>query len=101
MAELLTQSGYQNQGTLVPHSLTMDVTINIQGTDVERKYGRPILNAFHAWFSVGSLVSALLGSALAAINVSIAWHFLSHRALCWVGIAWSWQFLFAFRTRTI
>lgn len=51
----------------------LDITMNIQGTEVERGYSRPILNTFHACFSVGSLVSALLVSTLAALNVSPAW----------------------------
>lgn len=71
----------------------MELTMNIQGTDVERGYGRPIMNAFHAWFSVGSLVSALLGSALAALDVSPAFHFLAVALSAGVGIAWSSPFL--------
>jgi MFS family permease len=71
----------------------MDLTMNLQGTDVEREYGRPILNAFHACFSIGSLVSALLGSALAAFNVSPAFHFLAIAGVAGVGIAWSSRFL--------
>lgn len=71
----------------------MDITMNIQGSEVERGYGRPTLNAFHACFSVGSLVSALLGSALAACNVSPGFHFLAIALGAGVGIAWSSRFL--------
>lgn len=71
----------------------MDITMNIQGTEVERGYGRPILNAFHACFSVGSLLSALLGSTLAAFNVCPAFHFLAIALSAGVGIAWSSRFL--------
>lgn len=59
----------------------MDVTMNIQGVDVEQAYSRPILNAFHACFSVGSLVGASLGSILAALHVGPDLHFLS-TAIC-------------------
>ncbi len=71
----------------------MDISMNIQGTDVERGYDRSILNAFHACFSVGSLVSALLGSTLAAFNVSPEFHFLAIAISACVGIAWSARFL--------
>ncbi|HET8845096.1 MAG TPA: MFS transporter [Ktedonobacteraceae bacterium] len=71
----------------------LDITMNIQGTEVEQEYGRPILNAFHACFSIGSLVSALLGSALAACDVSPVFHFLAIVLGVCVGIAWSSRFL--------
>jgi MFS family permease len=71
----------------------MDITMNIQCADVERGYGRPIFTSFHACFSVGSLVSAFLGSTLAAFNVSPTFHFLSIALCAWVGIVWSSHFL--------
>lgn len=71
----------------------MDIAMNIQGTEIELAYGRPILNAFYACFSVGSLASALLGSALAAFNISPAFHFLAIALSAGVGIAWSSRFL--------
>jgi MFS family permease len=71
----------------------LDITMNIQGIDVERGYDRPIMNAFHACFSVGSLVGALLGSTLAAFNVSPAVHFLAIALGAGVGIAWGSRFL--------
>src|SRR6266567_9190702 len=67
----------------------MDITMNIQGAEVEREYGRPIFNSFHACFSVGSLMSALLGSTLAAFNVSLESHFLALVIGVCVGIIWS------------
>jgi MFS family permease len=71
----------------------LDIAMNIQGVDVERGYGRPVMNAFHACFSVGSLVGALLGSTLAAFNVSPAVHFLAIALGAGVGVAWSARFL--------
>jgi MFS family permease len=71
----------------------MDITMNIQGTDVERGYGRPILTSFYACFSVGSGVGALLGSILAALNVSPKFHFLAIAVCACVGIVWSSRFL--------
>src|SRR5215467_4376492 len=40
---------------------SMDVAMNAQGVSVERQYGRPILNSFHAFFSLGGLLGALVG----------------------------------------
>jgi MFS family permease len=71
----------------------MEIAMNIQGADVERAYGRPIFNSFHACFSVGSLMSALLGSTLAAFNVSPVPHFLALTIAACAGIVWSSRFL--------
>jgi MFS family permease len=71
----------------------MDITMNMQGAEVERGYGRSIFNSFHACFSVGSLVSAVLGSTLAALNVSPASHFIVIAVCTCAGIVWSSRFL--------
>lgn len=71
----------------------MDIAMNIQGAEVERAYGRPIFNSFHACFSVGSLMSALLGSTLAAFNLSTEAHFLALALGVCAGIVWSSRFL--------
>jgi MFS family permease len=71
----------------------MDITMNIQGSAVERGYGRPLFNSFHACFSVGSGVSALLGSTLAALNVNPEPHFLAIVVCVCVGIVCSSRFL--------
>ncbi len=71
----------------------MDIAINIQGAEVEQCYGRPIFNSFHACFSVGSLLSALLGSTLATFNVSPEAHFLALLIGVGAGLVWSSRFL--------
>jgi MFS family permease len=40
-----------------------DVALNSVGVDVERAYGRPILAAFHAMWSVGTVIGTLSGAA--------------------------------------
>lgn len=42
-----------------------DVAINAQAVRVERSYRRPIINSFHACFSFGGLLGALLGGLFA------------------------------------
>jgi MFS family permease len=49
----------------------LDVSMNAQAVYVERQYGRPILAAFHALFSCGGFVGALLGSATLAADWNI------------------------------
>ncbi|GAC1462193.1 MAG: MFS transporter [Chloroflexota bacterium] len=54
---------------------SVDVAMNAQGVEVERRYARPILNSFHALFSLGGLIGALAGGLLASHNVSPLEHF--------------------------
>ena len=53
-----------------------DVAMNIEGAVVERHLGRAIMPRFHAAFSGGTVVSALLGAAMAAIGARILPHLL-------------------------
>jgi len=50
----------------------MDVAMNAQGVTIETAYGRPVLAAFHAVWSLASFVGAILGGLGAALDVSIA-----------------------------
>ncbi len=49
----------------------VDVAQNAQAVVVERAYGRPIMSAFHALFSMGNLVAALLGGLLIGQDVGM------------------------------
>jgi MFS family permease len=40
----------------------LDVSMNTHAVQVERGYGRPVMSAFHAVFSVGGVLAALVGS---------------------------------------
>jgi hypothetical protein len=42
----------------------MDVAMNASASDVERRWGRPIMSSFHAAFSLGGAAGALLGGRL-------------------------------------
>ncbi|MCF3120947.1 MFS transporter [Streptomyces arenae] len=40
----------------------LDVSMNAHAVQVERGYGRPVMSAFHAAFSIGGVLAALLGA---------------------------------------
>jgi MFS family permease len=49
----------------------IDVAQNAQAVEVERAYGRPIMSAFHAFFSLGGLLASLLGGSLIALDTDV------------------------------
>lgn len=54
-----------------------DVAMNLEATDVERHLERAIMPHFHAAFSAGTVVSALLGAALSWAHVPVGVHLVS------------------------
>ncbi len=55
----------------------MDVAMNEQAVLVERKAGKPMMSSFHAGYSVGSVVGALIGAGMAALpHATIFQHFI-------------------------
>lgn len=60
---------------------SLDVAMNAQGAAVEKVYGRPIMNSFHAMFSIGGLAGAMMGGAMAALGAGLGTHFLAVAAL--------------------
>lgn len=53
-----------------------DVSQNIEGADVEHKLGRTIMPQFHAAFSGGAFVGALIGAGLSQLGVGLPVHLL-------------------------
>jgi MFS family permease len=51
-----------------------DVSMNLQGTALERHLRRSIMSRFHAGFSVGTVAGALIGTAMVAMRVPVAVH---------------------------
>lgn len=51
-----------------------DVAMNVEGAEVERRLGRTVMPRFHAGFSLGTVVGALLGAGLVALDVPAAAH---------------------------
>lgn len=73
----------------------MDVTTSMQGVVIESEYGRSIFNAFHACFSIGSLLGAFLGGILAALRVGPQAHFLIIVLVAGSATIWSGRFLWS------
>ena len=51
-----------------------DVAMNVEGAEVERGLGRTIMPRFHAGFSGGTVVGALVGALLVELSVPAAAH---------------------------
>ncbi len=75
-----------------------DVAMNLEGAEVERFLGRAIMPHFHAAFSGGTVVSALLGAGLSFLHVPVAAHLLGVVALLLLVTPW---FLRAFLPRSV
>jgi MFS family permease len=55
---------------------SMDVTMNAEGTQVERDMGRPIMSSLHALWSIGALVGAAVGGICIRLGVSPREHLI-------------------------
>ncbi|MCA0294886.1 MAG: MFS transporter [Actinobacteria bacterium] len=74
-----------------------DVAQNLEGTIIEQALGNAIMPWFHAAFSGGTVLGALIGAGLTALRVDVLLHLLVVAALCAAVVAWGTaQFLPAF-----
>lgn len=74
-----------------------DVAMNLEGATVERLLGRSIMPHFHAAFSGGTVLSALIGAGLSWLHVPVLAHLLGVAVLLCAVTPW---FLRAFLPRT-
>ncbi|MFT4110982.1 MFS transporter [Propionicimonas sp.] len=65
-----------------------DVAQNLEGTIVERALGRAIMPWFHAAFSGGTVLAALIGAGLVWLRVPVAIHLGVVAALTAVAVLW-------------
>jgi MFS family permease len=59
----------------------IDVAINVEGVEFERRLRRPVLASLHAGHSLGVLAGALAGTAAAATGLGLSAHFAIAAAL--------------------
>lgn len=64
-----------------------DVAMNVEGADIERRLGRPLMPRLHAAFSLGTMVGAGVGAVSAAAGVPLAAQVLLVAALVPVSMA--------------
>ncbi|MEU6782839.1 hypothetical protein ABZ912_26890 [Nonomuraea angiospora] len=50
----------------------LDVSMNAHAVHVEKAYNRPVMSAFHAMFSIGGVIAALLAAGAAGAGTSPA-----------------------------
>jgi MFS family permease len=55
----------------------MDVAMNSQAVEVQRRYGRPLMTSFHASYSFGGLAGALFGGLFAWAGIGPAVNFIA------------------------
>ena len=53
-----------------------DVAMNVEGAAVEQRLGRSIMSRFHAGFSIGTVIGALIGVGMNALHVPVTAHLL-------------------------
>ncbi|MGI8677732.1 MAG: MFS transporter [Jatrophihabitans sp.] len=51
---------------------TLDVSMNTQAIAVEHQRGRPLMNGFHAWWSIGAFGGAGIGAAAVALRMDLS-----------------------------
>ncbi|QQA41285.1 MFS transporter [Pelagovum pacificum] len=51
-----------------------EIAINVDGAKVEQASGRTLMHALHGCFSLGTVVGALFGFGMAALQVPVVWH---------------------------
>src|SRR3954471_11471007 len=59
----------------------VDVAMNAQGVELERRFGRPLLSGMHAGHSLGLAAGGLVGTLAAAAGVPVRAHFAVTAAL--------------------
>lgn len=72
---------------------SMDVAMNTQAVAVEQRYARPLLNSFHACWSLGGVAGSLVGGLAATFNVAPFPHFLVVALLCTLALLSITRFL--------
>ncbi|MGI9416755.1 MAG: MFS transporter, partial [Geminicoccaceae bacterium] len=70
---------------------SLDVAMNVQATEIERRKGKPIMSSFHGVYSVGDMAGALATGLAASILLGLGAHFmLSASVLLVLGVGGCW-----------
>ena len=52
---------------------TMDSAMNAHALRVQKRYSRSIINAFHGFWSVGTVIGGVVGAVTGALAISLGW----------------------------
>jgi len=63
----------------------MNISMNDQASNLERRYQRSIMSSFHGVFSLGGMIGSLSGGALAGIGLNPAYHLTLVAAILLIG----------------
>ncbi|MEN0134488.1 MAG: MFS transporter, partial [Rhodococcus sp. (in: high G+C Gram-positive bacteria)] len=55
---------------------SVEVALNVDGAEVERATGRPVLAALHGFFSLGTVIGASAGILFTWTGFAVGWHLL-------------------------
>ena len=66
-----------------------DVAMNVQGARVERELDNQMMPWFHAMFSFGTVIGALLGAGASVVGMGLHWHFLIVTAVLVPATIWA------------
>lgn len=64
-----------------------EIALNIEGADIERLLGRPIMPLLHGFFSLGTVAGATAGIVFTAVDFSVVVHLLAGGVLTLVALA--------------
>ena len=53
-----------------------EVAMNVEGADVERAVGRSVMPLMHGFFSLGTVIGAVVGMLLTAAAFPVVWHLI-------------------------
>jgi fucose permease len=66
-----------------------DVASNVQGARVERELNNQIMPWFHAMFSFGTVMGALISAGASRIDLGLQWHFIAVTVVLVPGTIWA------------
>lgn len=54
-----------------------EIGLNVDGAAVEKLLGRSLLPTLHGFFSLGTVIGAVVGIAMTAVGIPVMWHLLA------------------------
>ena len=70
-----------------------NISVNTQGVEAEKLYGRPIMASFHGGWSLAGFTGALIGLVMINLKTPPYWHFVTIILLVWTIVWFNYPFL--------